>query len=141
MNENTNRHRTRRAALAVLAGLAVAGVIGASAASLGGISSDTLGADADVVGSCDTDGVTVGYDASYDATSGIVELNTATISGVNDDCDGLDFEVTLTGTGNVNLGQATGTVPVDLLSQQFDAGFAGIDAEAVTGIAITIFGS
>ena len=57
--------RRRRIAVAVIAGVGTFGVIGASAASLGGITGSSLGADAAVIGSCDTDGVSLTYTNTY----------------------------------------------------------------------------
>jgi hypothetical protein len=56
----------RMRTLAVIAGLAVAGLVAASAAQLD-VGADDLGAGVDLVASCDTDGVDVAFsDVAYD---------------------------------------------------------------------------
>src|SRR6056297_728350 len=93
----------RKKSIAVLAGLSVAGLVGASAATLGGVESNNLGADTGIIGSCDTDGVTVAY--------GLTGRNvtTVTIGGVADACGGQDATVTIfAGNGDV-LGSGVST--------------------------------
>ena len=58
----------RRVALSI-ASLAVFAYVHCAAASLGGISGASIGADSTVVASCDTDGVTTSYTTSYDGTA------------------------------------------------------------------------
>ena len=133
----------RKKAAAVVAGLALTGLAGASAASLGDISTEGLGAAADDVTSCDTDGVTVSYDTSYDATAGVVQVDTVTISDVNDACDQLAFEIVLYDDAGDSVGSDSGTVA--LTANAFDVDLSGatpiVDAEDVEGIAITISGN
>jgi len=52
--------KSRKLTIAVLGGLLTAGLVGASAATLCGLSSGGLGAEDQVVAACDTDGITVG---------------------------------------------------------------------------------
>src|SRR5207342_968809 len=82
MTDNTDRKRRRRIAAAIIAGAATLGVVGASAASLGGITSNSLGADTAVVGSCDLDGVTLAYTNSYDATLGRYQTTAVNVTGI-----------------------------------------------------------
>jgi hypothetical protein len=156
-----NKNNKRKMAVAVLAGLALTGLIGASAASLGGITSTSLGADAEDVLSCDTDSVTASYNTSFvpdapgaafetaDDINGRFNVDSVTIGNVNDDCDGLVYEVLLLDQDNDVIAEASDTVelvpdPLDLLdpTDDFDAApFDGpVDAELVYGIAITISG-
>lgn len=136
----------RRKSVAVLAGIAIVGAVGASAASLGGIGNDTLGADADVVASCDTDGVAVEYTTDYEptlvfggATGGYV-VTSAEVTGVNEDCDGLEYSIVLTGAAGTVLDSGSGTVA--LTGGAFGADLLDGDsaAEAVTGVALVISG-
>lgn len=155
--KNNNRHNKRKMAVAVLAGLVLTGLVGASAASLNGIRGASLGADAEDVISCDDDGVDVSYGTNFvsddPATgtpdpdeNGFFDVDSATVSGVNALCEGKDYEVVLLDDLNLVLGTATGTVELDTpivldATDDFDAAFTGlIDAEMVTGIAITISG-
>ncbi len=56
--------------LAAAGGLAAFGILTASAASLGGLTSASLGADQTVIASCDTvGGVSMSFTNAYDATS------------------------------------------------------------------------
>ena len=157
-----NKNNKRKMAVAVLAGLALTGLIGASAASLGGITSTSLGADAEDVLSCDTDSVTASYNTSFvpdaapvadwdtdDDINGHFNVDSVTIGNVNDECDGLVYEVLLLDQDNDVIAEASDTVelvpdPLDLLDpiDDFDAApFDGpVDAELVYGIAITISG-
>lgn len=121
----------------VLAALAF-GLVAASAASLGGIDQADLGADATVVASCDTDGVTVDYTLDYTDTGdpGYFAVTDVVVSGIDGNCDGDDIYVEIGGSdAELDNGSATvqtgGTTTVALM-----AGTA--DAEAVDEIAIYI---
>ena len=130
--------RTHRQLVAVLAGLAATGIVGASASGLGGIKPSLLGADTGTVSSCDSDGVDVAYTTSYNPTTNLIQIDTVTVSGVNAACAGLRYEVVLTGNGapRTVLGTASGTANG---TGSFSPAFpAGVNAAAVTGIAITI---
>ena len=133
----------RKKAAAIIAGLALTGLAGASAASLGDIKTEGLGAAADDVTSCDTDGVTVAYETSYDATAAAVQVDTVTISNVAALCDGKTFDVVLFDGDGATLGSKSGTVA--LTTGAFDVDMSAespiIDAEDVEGIAITISGN
>ena len=59
--EPTRPRRRLRTMLALPAAVAALGLATASAASLGGITSSSYGADVGVGSSCDTDGVTVAF--------------------------------------------------------------------------------
>jgi hypothetical protein len=80
---------------AVLGALIAAGLVSASAATLGGLNSDTLGANDDVVASCDTDGIGMSYQYAYNAASQYYEVTAVDFSGVNAACDTLDASVSL----------------------------------------------
>lgn len=143
--KNEQNHK-RKVGIAVLAGLAITGIIGASAASLGGIDSDTLGADVGVVGSCDTDGVTVEYAVSFDSEAGEAEVDSVDIGSVNALCNGLTYDVTLLDGAGANIGDRQGVVV--LLAGEFTVLFSelppattGVSAEDVEGISIALFGA
>lgn len=122
-------------ALAIGIPAALAGIAVASAASLGGITGGTLGADTDVVASCDTDGVAVGYVSSYDATDGRYETTGVDVTSIDASCDTKPIKVTLKDGLGASLGEATGVVATNAASLTFGS---GIDSEAVEGIAIII---
>ena len=85
----------KRTLFAGIAGLAVAGGVFASAASLGGVDSKALGSSATVVASCDTDGVALDYSTGWDARSGTYQVKAVKIDGIADTCKGQAIEVSL----------------------------------------------
>lgn len=145
----------RKKSVAILAGVAIAGAVGASAASLGGIGGESLGADAGDVTSCDTTGVTIDYTSTFDPAAvapggeiGEYVVDSLTVKAVNEACDGLDFDLTLTDGANLVLTDAAGTVSIvdlDPLTAD-DASFdvtlnASVSAESIEGVALVISGS
>ena len=135
--EPRSRVRGRGPVVAVLAGLLAFGVVGAAAASLGGLGGKNLGADDSVVASCDTDGVSIAYTNAYDATSGLYKVTSVTVSGIAATCSGQSMSVTLRDTANVSLG--TGTAIVAGTSQAV-AIAPTASAKLVTGAAVVITG-
>jgi len=98
------RRRRRRGAV-VLLGIGAFGLAAASAASLGGLTTSSLGADNAAVASCDTDGVTLAYGTpTYDPTTGVYKVSTATVGGIAAGCIGKTVYVTLADSGNASLG-------------------------------------
>lgn len=128
----------RKKSIAVLAGLAFAGLIGASAASLGDINSDNLGADAAGVASCDLDGVTVAYNTSV--VAGVPVVDSVRMSDVDAACGGQRIEIILTDDSDTQLGVGSRNVPAG--GGSFNVTLdAPADAETTTGIAIVIAGT
>ena len=101
----------KRTILALLVGLVVFGSLYAMAASLGGITSDSVGADSAVVASCDTDGVTAAYVTAWDPTDKRYEITTATVGSVADTCDGRTMSVSLTDTSGAQIGTGSLVIP------------------------------
>ena len=133
----TEDRRKRRFLLPILLGLIAFGAVLASAASLGGINNSDLGADADVVASCDTDGVDVDFVTSYDAVSGEYVVDSVDVSGIAAACNGQDISVTVSdGTG---AALSSGSAVVGGASQRV-ALAPSASAESVEGIAIVIAG-
>lgn len=131
---------TKKARYGVAAGIGVtvfAGVIG-SAASLGGITGTSLGADDTVVASCDTDGVSVSYTNAYDATDGRYEVGSVTVDGLAAACDGLSMKVTASGAGNASLAEGTVTVPTGAGTTATASFSSTPSAENVTGVHVVI---
>ncbi len=62
--------KLKKKVIAVVAGLAIAGAVGASAASLGGVGGEDLGADTGDVAACDTDGIDVDWRPVFNAARG-----------------------------------------------------------------------
>lgn len=73
----------------------------ASAASLGGLASDTLGAGSAVVASCDEDGLAISYNVVDDNVTGIV------VDGLAPTCAGGRLFVTLADDSGSALGSGT----------------------------------
>lgn len=103
-----NMDRKRYVIAAVVAGVAMVGAM-AMAASLGGITSDNLGADSSVIASCDTDGVTTTFTVAYDAVDARDEVTVVTVDGVAAGCAGQTMTITLTDSGDAVLDSATAT--------------------------------
>ena len=95
----------------VIAGTLVFGGVFAMAATLGGITSNKVGADNVAVASCDTDGVATAYATAWDATDERYEVSTVTVSGIADACDGQTVKVTLTDSGGAALGEGSLAIP------------------------------
>jgi hypothetical protein len=130
----------KRIVLGLMAGAMVFSVVIGMAASLGGITSDGLGADDAVVASCDTNGVTTSYTNSYSSTGTAgYKVGNVTVAGIADTCDGDDISVTLTGTGGTSLGEQTSTVPTGVgTSVAVSFAASNVLAESVTGVHVVI---
>ena len=129
--------RRRRRGAAIFAGVALFGITGATAATLGGIAADDLGADVGTVASCDSDGVAVAFTNTYSATAGRYNTTAAVVSGIDAACDTQNMRVTLMDGTGASLGE--GTVTVGNTGTE-TVTFTGADAEAVVGVAIVITG-
>ena len=129
--------------IALLAG---GGIVAASAATLGGITSKSVGSDDVAVGSCDTTGVSVSYTYVYNAAASHqhYDVATAIVGGIaSTACDGKDISVTLTGASGVLLDTSTpATVPAGASGVAVaTVSFAGNpSAEDVQGVSVVISG-
>lgn len=85
--------KLRRKMLAVLAGLLVFGLVSAAAATLGGLTVQSLGAESEVVASCDNDGIAVDWGITLQGVEYVVD--SVELSDVAAACDGLNVEVTI----------------------------------------------
>jgi hypothetical protein len=131
------RRRRRGVLFALLIGLAAFGLVGAAAASLGGLGGQKLGADASVVASCDTDGVNLAYTNAYDPASGVYRVTGVTVSGIDAACAGETLSVTLKDSGGASLGTGSGTVAGASLAVTLAP---TASANAVVGAAVVISG-
>jgi hypothetical protein len=126
----------RKKLTAIIIAVFVFSLIAASAASLGGINQADLGADVEVVASCDTDGVSVAYNLSYQAgTPSYYAVASVDVTAINTNCNGYNIDVTLAGSGAA-LDSGSSTVGAGAANVTF----TGVDAEAVDEIAIAISG-
>jgi hypothetical protein len=123
----------KRTLIAIAAGIAVTGGVFASAASLGGVESTSLGSSATVVASCDTDGVTLDYTTAYDSASGTYLVDTVTVDGISDTCKGESIEVSLKNADGKDTTTTTRTTVTGKRQSIEVAGFAGesVDSAAV----------
>jgi hypothetical protein len=128
---------SKRKSLAVVAAIAAFGAVSASAASLGGLTGTSLGADTSVVASCDTDGVAVGYTTAYAATPKEYQVSGVTLTGVAAACNGKSANVTVANAAGTSLGSATATVAGTSVSFTLPA---GVSAQAVGNVAVVISG-
>jgi len=124
----------KRTITAVIAGLLVFGGVLASASSLGGVNSRALGSGATVVGSCDSDGVSLAYATAYDAATSTYRVTAVTVSGIAAPCTGQGIEVSLrnaAGTTTVSTARTavTGTSQTLAVSPTYDA--AAVDSASV----------
>ena len=124
---------------AVVAGVSALGVIGASAATLGGVTSNSLGSDVGVVSSCDTDGVSLAYTNAYDAKLGRYQTTSVTVSGIAPACAGKSLSLTLKDAGGASLGGGT-VASISGASAVLNLTAPGADANAVVGAAVVITG-
>ena len=149
----------RKKSVAILAGVAIAGAVGASAASLGGLTGgEGLGADAAAVSSCDTNGIVVNYTTSYSTANDEYMLDSIDFSGVDSDCAGQDYEVTVELLTEVDFadpaaartpeqrtyGGGTPSATVTLGGtggDEFSVPTPNLKAESVVGLAVIISGS
>ena len=139
MKTTHKSRRLGRGAVAVVAGIAAISATRASAASLGGVTSASYGADVGVVGSCDTDGVSLAFTNTYDSTLGRYQTTTVTVSGVNAACAAKSLILTLKDAAGASLG--TGTVAsIAGTSVAVALTAPGANASAVTGAAVVIVG-
>lgn len=101
---------SKRTVIAVVAAVAAFGAVTASATTLGGLNSKSLGAESSVVAACDTDGVSVDYTTSYDATAKEYTVSAIALSGLAAACNGQSARVTVANAAGASLGNGTATV-------------------------------
>lgn len=107
----------KRSIIALLVGGMVFGTIFAVAASLGTITTPTLGAGSADVVSCDTDGVTVAFTTRVQDNPPIgpgFQVHEVVISGLHSDCDGKYALVSLTNESHNHI--AFGSSGIDRMS-------------------------
>jgi hypothetical protein len=122
--------------VAAFGGLAAFGILTASAASLGGLTSSSLGADQTVVASCDSTGINMSYTTAYDAPSNSYKTTAVTISNVDPSCATKAYKLTMS-DGSASLNETSGTVTLTSGSQTI-ALSAAVDSKAVTKAALVI---
>src|SRR4051794_11155144 len=130
---------SRKLMIAVLGGVLTAGLVGASAATLGGLTSGGLGADDQVVAACDTDGITVGYTKTHSAAAQTYQVTAVNFTGVIAACNGKAASVSLRNT-TTNLG-TTNVASITVATGAFSVTLgAPVLASSVNGISLVISG-
>lgn len=130
--------RRKRILTAMLAGLVVFGSVFAFAATLGGISTATIGANNSAVAACDTDGVTATYTSAWDATDKRYEISSATVSGVADTCDGQTMKVALTDSAGAQLSEGSLSIPTSGATSFNVSLAASVAATSASGVHVII---
>lgn len=131
--------KTKRVVMALAGGVLSAGLVGASAASLGGLTGSSLGADDQIVAACDTDGITVAYVTSYNATAQTYQVTGVNFTAVNAACNAKAASVSLR-NATTNLG-TTNAASITVAAGAFSITLgAPIAASAVNGLSLVIAG-
>jgi hypothetical protein len=126
-------------ALAAFGGLAAFGILTASAASLGGLTSSSLGADNTVIASCDTDGIVLSYTNTYVASTNIYTTTQVIASGVNSACAGKVARLSLE-NGTALIGEYTQNPAVVTAGVMTIAISGSVPAANITAAALVITG-
>lgn len=144
-----NMSRRGRALTAVGAGCVAAGVLAASAASLGTLSVSDLGTTANVVAACQNSGLSLTTWAPFysgiattatspSATSGSSYwLTGAVVAGIDTPCHGQKFKLVLAQSDGASLVETTGTVTA-AASQNITLG-STVDSKSVYQATLTIY--
>ena len=133
----------KRLIIGLIVGVVVFATAFGMAASLGGLTSDSLGADDQTVGTCDSNGVSTSYTTDYSSAAPAgFKVVAVTVAGIADTCDGKTIEVALTGSGGTLIEEQTATVPI-AAGTSVTLTFSDADslAEAVTGVHVMISGT
>ena len=131
--------RKNRIAAAVLGGVMGAGLIGASAATLGGLTGGTLGSDDQIVAACDTDGITTAYTTAYSATAQTYQVTAVNFTSVNAACNGKAASLSLR-NGTTNLGTTT-AASITVTAGAFSITLGSpVTASSVNGLSLVIAG-
>lgn len=101
----------RRIIIGLIAAAAVFSVTFGFAATLGGLSTSSLGAADSAVSSCDSDGVSASYSLAYDDVDKTFEVGTVSVSGIHDDCDGMTLYVTVSDADGTALVSTSAAIP------------------------------
>lgn len=129
----------KRNVIAAIVAVVVFGGTFAFAASLGGVTTGSIGDSATVVASCDTNGVTTAFGApAWDPAGKRYGVSTMSVTSINAACDTDAIKVTLTDSTGAQVGEGTGTVGTPSTGTA-DISFASpVQASVVTGIEVVI---
>ncbi|MEJ1231173.1 MAG: hypothetical protein WDM88_11860 [Galbitalea sp.] len=126
----------KKKTIIIAAGIAVFAAVSASAATLGGVKTDDLGANSNAVAGQLTGGVNVSFTTTYDATLGGYKITgvTLTANGAETFPTTGAVSLTLKGTGGVALATITGTGGTLTYSG------STVAAHDVTGVSLVVNG-
>ena len=128
----------KRVLVVAVAGVLTFGAVYGFAASLN-LTTESLGAADTTVAACQASQLTATYTSSYSSTVPGYAVGTVTVTGLAATCYSKAYRITLSGSGNTSLGEATGTTPATGTS--FSATFSpALNAASITGIAVVISG-
>jgi hypothetical protein len=145
-NERDRHMKLKSKSGAVLGALIAAALVSASAATLGAITTNSIGAQDTVIASCDTDGITSEYSYAYDEAAEYFEVDTVILGNINVACDGGDLSVALgetpanelTNETDLNIVLVDGP-DVDIILDDYTITLTtAVQAEAVTHLAVVI---
>lgn len=134
--------RVKKLLVALAVGVAVFAAAYASAATLGGLNSDDLGSDDDVVASCDTTGgVVTAYQTSYSAAEQTYVVDSVVVSSIDAACANQKIKVTLTDDASTPVVLGSGG-PTTVTSPSTTVSITGVGhpvhADEVYGLHILI---
>ncbi len=130
---------SKRMTIALLAGVSISGVAGASAATLGGLTSGSLGSDDSIVAACDSDGITIGYTTAYSAAAQKYQVTVVNFTAVDADCNAKAASVSLRDGTSVLTTQSAASITV--ASNAFSITLATpVEAGLVDGMSLIISG-
>jgi hypothetical protein len=123
---------------AIAAGVVAFSGIYALAASLS-VTSNTLGAGAVAVASCQSTAINVTYTPlAYTSGTGYTTTS-VTVSSLASTCNNVPYRITLYQTGGGSLVEATGTTPVSGTTFTTSA-FTALSAASIVGVAVVLGG-
>lgn len=130
----------KRLFIAAAAGIVAAGAVTASAASLGGVTGNSAGADSAAVATCQTSGpIDVDYTMVYSSDDSDYNVDTVELTGVDAACDTLTYYLTISDASGAALADDSGTVALGGgNAMSIDVSAQNADAEAVVNVAIAI---
>lgn len=130
-------------AIAIVAGVAVFAAVSASAATLGGLKTDDLGANSNTVAGHLTGGAAVSFTSSYDSAVGYYKVSQVTvtpITGTESFGAGAALKLTLKGASNASLVEATGTGTATAGAPVTLAVAGTISANDIQGVSLVVNG-
>ena len=129
------RTTLRKVASAALVGVALIGLRAASAAGVGRPQEIFIGGDA--AEQCSSSQVNVDYDVAYSAALRGYGVAAAQLSGLDEQCQGYQVTVSLSGPGGAQLAEMTAVVNGEQMRLEVPAQTA-VSAEHLTGVSVVL---